>query len=254
MYDEPTAPYAVTPEHPGLAPGDPTLPHSVGRRSGSEGASVSVAGGAPGFVPVPPPSPPSPPTPTSSPAPDHRVSANQRRGITALLTAVAIGAGASVALGTYGRLHRATGEAITTFGFPAVLPMKAWLTTAAAALVLVQVASAAWMWDKLPGAPTPVPRGVAATHRWTGTVAFVLTVPVAYHCLWSLGFRTTDTRVLVHSILGCAFYGAFVTKMLLLRSRHLLPWAMPVAGATLAVLLTGLWLTSSLWFFTTVAV
>lgn len=247
MYDEPTAPYAVTPAHPGLAPSDPTLPHSAGWRSGSEGASASAAGGPPGFVPAPPASP------SPSREHDHRVSDNQRRGTTALLAAVAVGAGVSVALGTYGRVHRATGEAITTFGFPAVLPMKAWLTTAAFALVLAQVATAAWMWEKLPGAPSPVPRSVATAHRWTGTVAFVLTVPVAYHCLWSLGFRTTDTRVLVHSILGCAFYGAFVTKMLLLRSRHLLPWTMPVAGGALAVLLTGLWLTSSLWFFTNVA-
>jgi hypothetical protein len=206
MYD-PTAPYTVAPEHPGLA----VHQH------------------------------------------DRPVRAGDGRGTATLLAAVAVGAGVSVALGTYGRLHQATGEAITTFGFPAVLPMKAWLTTAAAVLVVAQLVSAAWMWGKLPGAPAPAPRGVATAHRWTGTAAFLVTIPVAYHCLWSLGFRTTDTRVLVHSILGCAFYGAFVTKMLLLRSRRLAPWAIPVAGGALAALLTGLWLTSSLWFFTTVA-
>lgn len=175
-------------------------------------------------------------------------------GTAALLVAVAVGAGVSVALGTYGRLHPATGEAITTFGFPAVLPMKAWLTTAAMVLALVQLASAAWMWGKLPGAPSPAPTRVSVAHRWTGTAAFLLTVPVAYHCLWSLGFRDTDARVLAHSVLGCAFYGAFVAKMLLLRSRHLAPWAVPVAGGVLVALLSGLWLTSSLWFFTHVAI
>lgn len=54
---------------------------------------------------------------------------------------------------------------------------------------------------------------VPAAHRRLGTVAFLLTLPVAYHCLWALGFCDTDTPVLAHSIRGCAFYGAFVTKM-----------------------------------------
>jgi hypothetical protein len=175
------------------------------------------------------------------------------RPVVAMLAAATAGAGVAVALGTYGRLHRATGEAITTFGFPGVLPMKVWLASVAAALALAQLLSAAWMWGRLPGAPTPAPRAVATAHRWTGTVAFVVSLPVAYHCLWSLGFRTTDARVLTHSILGCAFYGAFVTKMMLLRSRHLPGWTLPVAGGALVALLTGLWLTSAAWFFTTVA-
>ena len=49
-----------------------------------------------------------------------------------------------------------------------------------------------------------------------GTAAFVVYLPVAYHCLWSLGFQDTDTRVLAHSLLGCAFYGAMATKLLAL--------------------------------------
>ena len=32
-------------------------------------------------------------------------------------------------------------------------------------------------------------------HRWTGRLAFVLTLPVAYHCIFKLGFRHGDTRV-----------------------------------------------------------
>jgi hypothetical protein len=174
-----------------------------------------------------------------------------------LLAAGILGAGVSVALGVYGRLHPATGEAITTFGFPAVLPMKAWFASGSALLAITQMATAAWMWGRLPGAGT-APRQVATLHRWSGTVAFIVSLPVAYHCLWSLGFRTGTPRVLIHSLLGCAFYGAFVTKMLLLRGsgdpdRPLPRWALPVAGSVLAVVLVGLWLTSSLWFFTTVA-
>ena len=104
------------------------------------------------------------------------------------------------------------------------------------------------MWGRLP-IKREASRAVAQTHRWSGTLAFLLTLPVAFHCLWALGFETTTTRVLIHSILGCAFYGAFATKMLVLHSERMPPKALPIAGGVLAALLTGLWFTSSLWFF-----
>ncbi len=169
-----------------------------------------------------------------------------------LLGLAAIGGAVALAIGTYGRVHTATGDSITTLGFSAVLPMKAWLTTGAVSLALLQLISALWMWGRLPAAGS-APAWVPPTHRWLGTVAFLLTLPVAYHCLWSLGFRDTDTRVLIHSILGCAFYGAFVTKMLALRSSRLPSWSIPVVGGTLVAVLTGIWMTSSLWYFTNVA-
>jgi hypothetical protein len=164
---------------------------------------------------------------------------------------VVVGALVSISLGTYARLHTPTGQAIFAFGFPAVLPMKAWLTTGAAALGLGQLATAVWMWRRLPGAGEP-PAWLPAAHRWSGTAAFVLTIPVAYHCLWALGFQQTTTRVLVHSLLGCAFYGAFVTKMLVLRSDRVPGWALPAVGGLLVAVLTGIWFSSSLWFFTTI--
>lgn len=157
----------------------------------------------------------------------------------------------ALALGTYGRVHEPTGGSITTFGFPTVLSMKAWLATGAAVLALAQLASALAMWGHLPGVRTR-PAWLPPVHRWSGTAAFVLTLPVAYHCLWSLGFQDTDARVLAHSLLGCAFYGAFATKMLVLRSANLPRLALPVVGGLLVTGLTGLWLTSSLWFFTNV--
>jgi len=178
------------------------------------------------------------------------IEASGRRGALApLLTVVAVGAALSVALGVYGQTHPPTGETIVSFGFPAVLPMKAWFATGAFILALVQAASAAWMWDRLPGAGS-APSWVPSTHRWTGTAAFVVSLPVAYHCLWALGFQSTDARVLAHSILGCAFYGALATKLLALRAQRLPGWALPVMGGLLVVLLTGLWLTSALWYFT----
>lgn len=168
-----------------------------------------------------------------------------------LAAAAAVGAAVSLALGTYGRAHAPTGERITTFGFPTMLAAKAWLATGAFGLALAQLTTALWMWGRLPRAGS-APAWAAAAHRWTGTVAFVLTLPIAYHCLWSLGVQTTSTRVLVHSLFGCVFYGAFGSKLLLLRTRHLPGAVLPIAGGALVALLTGLWLTSSYWFFTTV--
>jgi hypothetical protein len=173
------------------------------------------------------------------------------RSVRPLLAAAAVGGAVSLAIGTYGRTHTPTGDTIVSFGFPEVLPMKAWFTTGAAVLALLQLVSALWMWGRLPGAPT-APGWLGAAHRWTGTAAFLLTLPVAYHCLWALGFKDTDARVLTHSILGCAFYGAFTTKMLVLRSSTLPRWGLPAVGGLLVALLTGIWLTSSLWFFTTI--
>ncbi|MEM8904877.1 MAG: DUF6529 family protein [Actinomycetota bacterium] len=178
---------------------------------------------------------------------DHRSSS-----IGALLAVVALGAAVAVSLGVYGRIHEPTGDSISTFGFPAVLPMKAWFATGAAALALFQLVSALWMWGRLPGVSAPAPGWTGPAHRWSGTVAFLLTLPVAYHCLWALGFQDTDTRVLVHSILGCAFYGAFTTKLLSLRVRRLPGMTLPVVGGSLVALLVGIWWTSSLWFFTNV--
>lgn len=163
----------------------------------------------------------------------------------------AVGAMVSLGLGVYARVHTPTGQGIFTFGFPAVLPMKAWFATAAAALAIGQLTSALWMWERLP-LVGPAPTRVRAAHRWLGTSAFLFTLPVAYHCLWALGFQQTTTRVLLHSIFGCAFYGAFVTKMLILRSDRMPTWALPVAGGSLVAVLVGVWFTSSYWFFTTI--
>lgn len=186
---------------------------------------------------------------TNSSDTPRAVAAPAETNMTPLMVAAGIGALVAVSLGTYGRVHEATGQAIVTFGFPAVLPMKAWLTTGAAILGIGQLLSALWMWGRLPSAGS-APAAVAVAHRWLGTTAFVLTLPVAYHCLWALGFRDTSLRVLTHSILGCFFYGAFTTKMLVLRAHNLPGWALPAAGGTLVAALSLIWMTSSLWFFT----
>ena len=90
-----------------------------------------------------------------------------------------------------------------------------------------------------------------ALHRWSGRIAFLLVVPVAVHCLYALGFQHYSSRVLIHSLLGCAFFGAFTVKMLILPKRGLRPWVLPVVGALVFTLLVAVWLTSALWFFST---
>jgi hypothetical protein len=163
--------------------------------------------------------------------------------------AVLAGALVAISLGAYGQLHTPAQRPLFDLGFSSMLPMKAWLTTAATALLIVQLTTALWMWRRLPGAG-PAPAWASGLHRWSGTTAFVLTLPVAFHCLWSLGFVTSSTRVAVHGFLGCLFYGAYATKMLSLRVRGLPGWALPVVGGTLLGTLSLLWLTAGLWFFT----
>lgn len=173
---------------------------------------------------------------------------HQSRANALLLGAAAAGGAVSLSLAVYTRLHEPTGRPITTFGFPDTITMKAWLGTVAGGLVVVQVLSALAMWGRLPGVPRP-PGWVAPLHRWSGTAAFVVSLPVAYHCLWALGIQTTTTRVLVHSLAGTAFYGAFATKLLALRVRSLPGWALPFYGGLVAASLVFIWWTSSLWYF-----
>ena len=92
------------------------------------------------------------------------------------------------------------------------------------------------------------PSWLANAHRISGRIAFLLTLPVAYHCLYQLAFQTTTTRVLAHSLLGCLFYGAFATKVVVVRSRALPGFALPLAGGLVFSLLVAVWLTSGLWF------
>jgi hypothetical protein len=166
-----------------------------------------------------------------------------------LAGAFLVGAAVAVSMGVYAKVHEPAGRPLMNLGFSSLLPMKAWLTTAATSLLLVQLLTAMWMWGRLPGAGA-APAWASGLHRWSGTTAFVITLPVALHCIWSLGFVTTSTRVVVHGLVGCAFYGAFVTKMLCLRIRGLPGWALPVAGGAVLGSLVLLWLTAALWFFT----
>ncbi len=140
---------------------------------------------------------------------------------------------------------------LVTTVFSSTIAAKAWLATAALVLALVQVTTAARIYGRLSFLPE---RGaaVARVHRWSGRIAFLLTLPVFFHCVTILGFQTPTTRVAAHALVGTFFYGAFAAKVLIVRDRSLPGWALPTAGLTLASMLGVLWLTSSLWYFTTV--
>ncbi|MGW6278497.1 DUF6529 family protein [Kribbella sp. NPDC055071] len=167
-----------------------------------------------------------------------------------LLGFAVVGALVALSLGIYGRTHVPTGRPLgLIIGFTEMSPMKAWLATVAVAFAVFQILSAGWMWGKLP-TTKPAPAYLGTLHRWSGTIAFVATLPVAYHCLWSLGYSTFDARTAIHSFVGCAFYGAFTTKMLALRAKRMPGWSLPATGGVLFVLLVAAWASAALWYFT----
>jgi hypothetical protein len=143
---------------------------------------------------------------------------------------------------------------IVTAVFSSTIAGKAWFASAAGALALVQVATAARIFGKLKrfipwtlaGAP------INTIHRWSGRLAFLCTLPVAFHCIFILGFKDTSPRVLAHSLVGSFFYGVFAVKVFAVRERALPGWVLPVVGGTLFSVLATLWATSAYWYFTTV--
>jgi len=170
-------------------------------------------------------------------------------GAAKLVVPSLVGALVALTLGVYGRLHNPTSYAINIAGFSSPGAVKSWLATGAFVFALVQVGSALVMYGKVPRLAAP--SWIGGLHRWSGRAAFLLAVPVAVHCLYALGFQHYSTRVLVHSLLGCAFFGAFTIKMLVLPKSELPSWTLPALGALVFTALTGVWFTSAYWFFST---
>jgi hypothetical protein len=167
-------------------------------------------------------------------------------GGTRLLLAGTLGALVALTLGIYGNVHDPASDLLITLGFKDTITMKVWLASASVLFALFQLFSALWMYGRLPlrGAPA----WIGSAHRISGRLAFLGSLPVAYHCLYQLAFQDTTTRVLLHSVLGCLFYGAFATKVVVVRSHNLPGIALPVAGGLVFSMLVGVWLTSGLWF------
>jgi hypothetical protein len=156
------------------------------------------------------------------------------------LGALLLGAAVAVFLGVLATVHTPT--EVPAFGFKSTIAMMVWLGAGAGCLALVQLVTALGMF-------TRGGRAVAVVHRSSGVLAVLLSLPVAYACLWSWGFADQNARVLVHSLTGCLVYGALVTKMLGLHVPRMPSWLVPVAGALLLTSVVGTTLTSSLWYF-----
>jgi Family of unknown function (DUF6529) len=163
-----------------------------------------------------------------------------------LLLAGVLGAAVALTLGIYSNVHDPASDLGITLGFSNTITMKVWLATIALAFAVLQALSALWIYGRLP-LPAP-PAWLGTAHRISGRLAFLVSLPVAYHCLYQLGFQHSSTRVLTHSILGCLFYGAFASKIVIVRSRNLPALALPLVGGLTFALLTYVWLTSGLWF------
>jgi hypothetical protein len=165
----------------------------------------------------------------------------------ALVVPALVGCLVALTLGIYGRAHPPTGVAVDIVGFSSPATVKAWLATVAIVFAGVQVVSSMIMYGKVSWISPP--SWIGALHRWSGRIAFIVTVIVAVHCLYALGFETFNARVLVHSIAGCLFFGVFTAKMLALTRRGMPSWVLPVLGGVAFALLVLIWFTSAFWFF-----
>jgi hypothetical protein len=157
-----------------------------------------------------------------------------------------VGAVVAVALGVFGRLHDPTGTVSWDGPFPSIYAMKVWLALVVLILAAGQLVTALWMYGKLGLRPRP---WLGMVHRTTGWAAFVVSLPVAAACLWALGFQSNDARILAHGLLGCAFYGAFAAKVIVVQSKRLPGWALPTVGGLLLATIVGACLTSAVWYF-----
>jgi Family of unknown function (DUF6529) len=141
---------------------------------------------------------------------------------------------------------------IVTSVFSSTIAAKVWFATAAGVLAIVQVSTGARIFGKLQWLiplQRPWPNRI---HRWSGRLAFLCTLPVAFHCIFILGFQTVDARVLAHSIVGSFFYGVFAVKVFFVHDHDHPRWTLPVVGGTVFAVLATLWATSAYWYFTNV--
>jgi len=141
---------------------------------------------------------------------------------------------------------------IVTSVFSSTIAGKAWFATAAIVFALIQVTTAARIFGKLQRVVRIERPWINRIHRWSGRLAFLCTLPVAFHCIFILGFRSTDGRVLAHSIMGSFVYGVFAVKVFFVHDHAHPRWTLPVVGGTLFAVLATLWSTSAYWYFTNV--
>ena len=141
---------------------------------------------------------------------------------------------------------------VLTSVFSSTIAAKAWLATGAGAFALVQISTGARIFGKIKHVVPIPPPYVNRIHRWSGRLAILCTLPVAFHCIFILGFQTVNARVLAHSIAGSFVYGVLAVKLFFVHDRTHPRWTLPLVGGTMFAVLATLWATSSYWYFTEV--
>ncbi|AYF72831.1 hypothetical protein D7D52_01905 [Nocardia yunnanensis] len=159
------------------------------------------------------------------------------------------GTAVALALGLAGTHLWPGTQPLPTWGFSAPQSFKAYLSSAVLVLIAGQLLTAVWIYR------FHAPRPVRVFHRLSGALAFLLSLPVAFYCLYSFGFQYgtgTTARVMAHSVAGVVFYGAFVSKMLTLRIGRAPGWLLPVLGGLVFTSFVLAWLLAAFWWFRTV--
>jgi hypothetical protein len=168
-----------------------------------------------------------------------------------LLFPLGLALGVAAGLYVFGTEHVPDYSGTALFGRTAAdtLPLKSWLATGLLALAVLQLGLALWIYGRLPGMTVAGLRA-GNVHRAVGVIAILVTLPIAYHCAFAYGVKTdVDARVAVHSLAGCFLYGAIAAKLVIVRSRRLPGWTLPLAGGTVVVIVAVLWYSSALWYF-----
>ena len=80
----------------------------------------------------------------------------------------------------------------------------------------------------------------------------LLSLSVAAHCMTAYAVPLGDLRVAVHAVAGC-FVPRVRGQVLVVRSRRLPGWALPLASGLLVTLIAVVSYSSSLWYFDTPA-
>lgn len=166
-----------------------------------------------------------------------------------LVLPILAGALVSVALGVYGAHHKGKSIVFGVSGFENLAWTKTWMAAIVGVLVLVQLFSALVVYGRIKAIGSPP--WIGPLHRWSGRLAFFLTVVIGVFCLYGIGFQTHTARTAVHSTLGCLLFGVFTVKMLVLTKPGLKGWILPVVGGVVFTVLAGAVATSSLWYLAT---
>ena len=125
---------------------------------------------------------------------DNTASARPIDSAAGKLFAGAVLAGCAVALlaGIYGKAHDPASETTVKWFFTSTLHLKAWFTTVALALAILQVLGGMWMFGKL--GSRPAPKWVGGAHRITGSPGFLRMVLYSRKLVHPKAFNNVSER------------------------------------------------------------